>query len=113
MKAWLLFILGSIAYFIIRYLDRTDKTTDLDIKFWFKHNGLQFVLALILNIAAMVIFMDSDMDITEWLKSFLPTGVIVPIKLLVGFGCGLGLGKGVYELFKEKFKKEKEKILSK
>jgi len=113
MKAWLLFLLGSAAYFLIRYKGRSDKTRELDMKFWWKDNAPEFILSLILNIAVMIIFMDADTDITEWLKSFLPAGIIVSIKLVLGFACGLGLGKGVYELFKDKLKRHGEEILKK
>ena len=113
MKAWLLFLLGSIAYFLIRYNGRTDKSKELDMKFWWKDNAPEFVLSFILNLAVMLIFMDADTNITEWLTSFLPSGIVVPIKLVVGFACGLGLGKGVYELFKEKLKRHGEEILKK
>ncbi|MCK9429728.1 MAG: hypothetical protein M0R17_06955 [Candidatus Omnitrophica bacterium] len=113
MKAWLLFLLGSIAYFLIRYNGRTDKIKELNMKFWWKDNAPEFILSFILNLAVMLIFMDADTNITEWLTSFLPSGIVVPIKLVVGFACGLGLGKGVYELFKEKLKRHGEEILKK
>jgi len=81
MKSWLLFLLGALAYFFIRYANRTDKVKDFSIKFWWKDNMPELVASLVL-----------------------PEGLVVSAKLVSSLACGLGLGAGVYELFKKKVK---------
>ena len=107
MKTWLLFILGTFAYFLIRYTKRRDKAPGFSFKFWIRDNRPELTVALILDVAAMIILMDADTSITEWLKTFLPAGVAVSAKLLAALACGLGLGAGAYEVFKKKLKSGK------
>jgi len=105
MKAWILFILGSLAYFLIRYSKRRNKLADFDFKFWLKDNWPELSVILILDIAVMIIFMDAGTNITEWLTTFLPAGIAVSTTLVAALACGLGLGKGIYEAFRRKLKK--------
>jgi flagellar biosynthesis protein FliQ len=105
MKAWILFALGTLAYFLIRYSRRRNKLADFDFKFWLKDNWPELSVVLILDVAVMIIFMDADTNITEWLTTFLPKGIAVSAKLVTALACGLGLGKGVYEVFRKKLKK--------
>jgi len=107
MKAWLLFILGTFAYFLIRYANRTDKTKEFNLKFWLKDNWPEMSVALILDVAVMIILMDADTNITQWLSTFLPPGIVVSAKLAAGLFCGLGLGAGIYEVFKKKLSDNK------
>jgi len=104
MKAWILFILGSLAYLLIRYSNRTNKIAGFDFIFWIKNNWSKLSVILILDIALMIIFMDADTNITEWLITFLPKGIAVSTTLVAALACGLGLGKGIYEVFKKKLK---------
>jgi len=104
MTAWLLFILGTLAYFLIRYAGRTDKRPDFDLGFWFKDNWPELTIALLLDLAVMIILMQSDTDITVWLGKYLPDGVVVSSKLILSLACGLGLGWGIYEIFNKKVK---------
>ena len=64
----------------------------------------ELVASLVLNLAVMIILMDADTNITELLKKYLPEGLVVSAKLVSALACGLGLGAGVYELFKKKVK---------
>lgn len=107
MKAWFLFLLGTLAYFLIRYANRTDKVKEFNFRFWIKDNWPELLTAFILDTAVMIILMDENTDITGWLLTFLPVGVVVSAKLIAGLGCGLGLGAGVYALFKKKLNDNK------
>ena len=115
MKAWLLFILGTLAYFFIRLMGRTDKDKPLDIGFWFKDNWIQMGGAVILDLIAMIIFTDPSINITGWLMtlSFIPQGLIGLIMLAIPAACGLGLGWGAYEFVKLFLKKKSDKALEK
>ena len=104
MKSWILFLLGTLAYFLIRYVNRTDKVKDFNLKFWIKDNWPELSVAVILDIAVMIILMDENTNITAWLSTYLPAGIVVSAKLALSLACGLGLGAGVYELFKKKLK---------
>lgn len=109
MKAWLLFFMGTLAYFINRYATRCDKTTDFNFKFWVKDNWPELLTALIYDQAAMIIITDAgtSIDLSKFLST-LPIGFVISGKLFLAFGCGTGLGKGAYELFKKKVKDAKE-----
>jgi len=104
MTAWLLFILGTLAYFLIRYTGRADKTKSFDIGFWLKDNWAEMATALVLDLAVMIILIQNDTNITLWLNKYLPEGVIVSSKLVISLACGLGLGMGIYEIFHKKVK---------
>jgi len=112
MKAWFLFILGTLAYFDLRYMGREDKEKGFDIVFWLKDNWPELSLALILDVIAMIILMDSDANITVFVAKYLPDGLVLPVKLLVSAGCGLGLGYGVYEFVKKFIKKKSDKAIN-
>ncbi len=104
MKAWFLFFLGTLAYFLIRYTNRRDKEPKFSFRFWVRDNWVQMAIALILDLAAMIILLDSGTNLTEWLRTFLPPGVVISAELVIALGCGLGLGAGAYETFKKKLK---------
>ena len=104
MTAWLLFIIGTLAYFLIRYNGRSDKTKAFDIGFWFKDNWSELAVALLLDLAVMIILMQNDTNITDWLNKYLPEGVTVSAKLVVSLACGLGLGAAIYAIFSKKVK---------
>ena len=104
MKAWILFLLGTLAYFFLRFQNRKDRTTKPDFLFWIKDNIVQLAPAVILDVMLMIMFMDADTDITKWLSGFLPAGIVVSAKLAGSALCGLGLGWGFYEALKKKAK---------
>jgi len=100
MKSWLLFVLGTIYYFIQRYALRSKKAEAFSIRYWIKDNGPEFISVVIIDLAAMIILMDGsvNIDLTQWL----PAGVGIPLNLLLPFLVGAGMGKVFYELFKKK-----------
>ena len=114
MKNWVLFILGTIAFFIIRYEGRTDKSKEPDLIFWFKDNWAQLSAGLILDIIAMMLFTDPKIDISGWLMTltFIPQGLVPLIMLAIPAACGLGLGWGAYEFVKLFLKKKSDKVIN-
>ena len=112
MKNWVLFILGTIAFFIIRYEGRTDKSKEPDLIFWFKDNWAQLSAGLILDIIAMMLFTDPKIDISGWLIKFIPEGLVSLAVLAIPAACGLGLGWGAYEFVKLFLKKKSDKVIN-
>lgn len=112
MKAWLLFLLGTVGYFIIRYEGRTDKSKEFKIKFWITDNWVQLSGAFILDLIAMILFTDSGIDISGWLIKFVPEGLVSIVILAIPAACGLGLGWGAYEFIKLFLKKKADNSLN-
>jgi hypothetical protein len=106
MKAWLIFLLGTAAYFFIRYAKRTDKVKDFSIKFWLKDNYPELISTFIIDLIAMIILMDADTNLTVWLASKIPEGLVLPAKLIFAALCGLGFGHIGYELIQKTIKKK-------
>jgi len=99
-KAWFLFLLGTVYYFALRYAKRSKKTVAFSFKYWMKDNLPEFITTLIVDVAFMVILTDAGTIID--ISKFVPDGIILPGKLLFAFGIGAGLGKIMYEIFKKK-----------
>lgn len=99
-KAWFLFFLGTLYYFVQRFAKRQKKTIVFDFKYWLKDNLPEFVTTIIVDIAFMIILTDAGTNID--LSKYLPEGFILPVKLIFAFGVGAGLGKIFYEIFKKK-----------
>lgn len=112
MKAWLLFLLGTVGYFIIRYEGRTDKSKELDINFWIADNWIQLAGAFILDLIAMILFTDSNINLTLWLSMYIPEGLVSLAILAIPAACGLGLGWGAYEFIKLFLKKKADNSLN-
>jgi hypothetical protein len=112
MKSWVLFTLGTIAFFIIRLDGRTDKSKKLDFNFWIADNWIQLSGAFILDLIAMILFTDSGIDISGWLIKFVPEGLVSIVILAIPAGCGLGLGWGAYEFIKLFLKKKSDKVIN-
>jgi len=108
MKAWLVFFLGTLGYFAIKFKNRKDKAKEITLTFWWQDNWYQLLPAVILDLILMIIFMDADTDITVWLTGFLPAGLVLSAKLAGAALCGLGLGWVAYEGFKKKKSTELE-----
>ncbi len=106
MKSWLLFLLGTLAYFDLRFMNRKDKGK-FDLKFWFLDNWPELLFTFILDLIAMIILMDADTSLTQWLAAKLPDGLVLPAKLIFAAFCGLGFGKIGYEMVQRTVKKPK------
>lgn len=100
MKAWLLFFIGTLYYFVQRYAKRSKKTVAFSFKYWLKDNLPEFLMTIIADLAIMIIVTDAGTVID--ISKFLPAGIVFPAKLIFAFGIGAGLGKVIYELFKKK-----------
>jgi hypothetical protein len=109
---WLVFLIGTLLYFFMKFNGRTDKTKEPSLKFWWKDNWPELVLAFGFDTLAMVILMNKGTDLTGFLASKLPAGIVLPTRLIIGAACGLGIGGGIYELISGKCKKVKEKVLN-
>ena len=113
MKSWFLFILGSLAYFLVRYGDDKKKLSkmiaDFNIGYWWKDNWNELLVIAIFDLAAVLILFDPEtaIDITkiEWMPSYL----ILPVKLVGAFLFGYGGGWSVYNIFRKKVKYEQNK----
>lgn len=113
MKAWILFFIGTLIYFLLRYNGRTDKTKEFNMKFWFQDNWPELTVTFLLDLLVMMILMDENTNIVGFLDSFLPIGIVVPAQLVIGASCGLGVGAGIYELFKNKLTKKRVELENK
>ena len=105
MKSWLLFLLGTVAFFLYKYIKRGNKEKPLSITFWFKDNWQELLLTFIFDITAMIILMDNGttIDLTSVL-AFLPAGVELSATLFVSFFVGFGGGAAIYAMLKKKVK---------
>ena len=109
MKSWLLFFLGTLAYFLIRFNNRKDKKA-FDLKFWLQDNWPELATTFILDLIAMIILMDEGTNLTGWLATKLPEGFVLPGKLLVSAFCGLGFGYLAYEFVQRVVKRKVKSI---
>jgi len=105
MKAWFLFFIGTIAFFLYKYIKRGKKAEAFNMTFWFKDNWQELLLTFLFDFAAMLIVMDSgtSIDLTEVI-SFLPAGIVLSATLVVAFFVGFGGGAAVYSMLKRKVK---------
>lgn len=110
MKTWLLFLIGSLIYFMIRYLNRTDKVKDFNLWFWFKDNYPELIVAFGLDLLFMIILTDDGVNVSGFLAKHLPEGIVVPAELIIGAACGLGLGYAGYEFIQKTIKKKIAKV---
>ncbi len=111
MKSWVLFILGTLAYFLMRYGNRKDKSKAPSITFWFKDNWTELSLSFVLDLILMILIIDESVDITIWLQKFIPEGLVSLVNLAIPAICGLGLGWGAYEFVKKFIKRKSQKVL--
>lgn len=105
MKSWVLFFLGTLAYFLSRYINRRKKNIDFDFNFWLKDNWPELTFAFIIDLAMVLIALDPDTNIDITGISWIPEWLTFPVKLLVSFGIGFGGGAGVYAAFRNKTNK--------
>jgi len=110
MKNWVLFFLGTLAYFLYRFIKRKDKRPDFSLHFWIEDNWPELLFAFIFDLAAMLILLDSDTAIDLSQIAWFPLWLDLPVKLAGSFILGYGGGLAVYNIFKKKVKREIDKI---
>jgi hypothetical protein len=103
MKAWILFFLGSIAYFLYRFTTRRTKA-DFDFKFWMKDNWPELLLTFIFDFAAVLILLDPETNIDITKIEWMPSWLFLPFRLVGAFLTGYGGGWAIYSIFKKKVK---------
>ena len=57
-KSWVLFFLGTLAYFFYRYINRSDKSKEWSWKFWLNENFPELALSFIIDLALAIIALD-------------------------------------------------------
>ena len=60
----LLALLGITSSFIFKYLNKTDKTTELDFIFWFKDNYMEAILSVLSMTMLLIIASKTEFDDT-------------------------------------------------
>ena len=106
MKSWVLFFLGTLAYFLYRYINRSDKSKEWSWKFWLNNNFPELALSFIIDLALAIIALDPETNIDITKIGWIPEWLTFPAKLLASFGIGFGGGYGIYMAFKSKTDKK-------
>jgi hypothetical protein len=110
MKPWILFFIGTLAYFLYIYMNRSSKEKP-SWTYWLKDNYPELLFTFLFDLAAILILLDPEtkIDLTkiEWFPSFL----VLPVRLVGSFLLGYGGGLAIYNLLKRKAKYEIEKKL--
>ena len=114
-KAWVLFFLGTGAYFITRYGNKRNKSRDFDLKFWLNDNWPELSVAFIVDLAMTLLILDPATQIDMSGVAWWPQWLTLPIAAAIAFFLGYGGGAIVYGAFKGKadrmltrYKKEEE-----
>ena len=108
MKYWFLFLLGTLAYFVRKYIFRSKKTVGFSFKFWLKDNWPELLFAFIFDLAAIIILLDPETSIDLNTLQWVPAGMILPAKMIMSFVIGYGGAYGIYQVFKKKVNSIKE-----
>ncbi len=103
MKAWLLFFLGNIAYFLQRYNNRRDKKAQVTLGRYWKENWSRIMWAFVFDLIPMIILMDKNTQIDmSPLLAKLPFGVVLSGKLALSAIIGYGIAFAAYHTRKKK-----------
>jgi len=104
-KAWFLFFLGTLAYFLYKYINRSKKTIGFKIGFWFKDNWPELVLSFVVDFGMALVFLDKtpaiDFSQIAWIPAWLKARAVLQ---LFAFFLGYGGGLVVYNILKKKVK---------
>ena len=108
MKAWILFFIGTLAYFLWKYINRSKKTIGFNPIFWLKDNWPELSLSFIVDFGIAFAFLSETQNIDfakiAWIPDWLPEGLIIK---LFAFFLGYGGGLIVYNILKKKVKDAK------
>jgi len=105
MKAWILFFIGTLAYFLYKYINRSKKTIGFKLGFWIQDNWPELVLSFIVDFAMALVFLDKtpavDFSQITWIPVWLKARAVLQ---LFAFFLGYGGGLIVYNILKKKVK---------
>lgn len=101
MKAWILFFIGTLAYFIYKYINRSSKTPR-SLKIWFNENWARLTWAFLLDLSAMLIIMDSGTKIDLSALMVKIPWIVLPGKLVLASLVGYGFGVLGYSFAKKR-----------
>jgi len=108
MKAWFLFFIGTLAYFLYKYINRGSKQSSFSIVFWLKDNWPELVLSFLFDLAAVLILLDPNTAIDLAKITWMPAWLSFSAELFGAFFFGFGGGVIIYAVFKKKIKYSKE-----
>jgi hypothetical protein len=100
-KAWFLFFLGTLAFFLYKYINRSNKEA-FSIKFWIQDNWPELLLTFTFDLAAVVVFLDNSTVIDLTKIEWFPAWLSLPVNLVAAFFMGYGGGAAIYKLLEKK-----------
>jgi len=62
MLVWIIALLGIFASFLVKYINKKDKTSTLSISFWFKDNLPELSVSVIFMVILMIIALKTEFD---------------------------------------------------
>lgn len=104
---WILFFIGTLAYFLYKYINRSKKTIGFSLKYWARDNWAELTLAFIVDFGMALIFLDKAIDFSQvtWIPTWLnPDGALQLFAFFLGYGGGVI----VYNILKKKVKDAKD-----
>jgi hypothetical protein len=106
MKVWILFFIGTLAYFLYKYINRSRKTIGFSLKYWARDNWAELTLAFIVDFGMALVFLDKAIDFEQvsWIPAWLSSDGALQ---LFAFFLGYGGGVIVYNILKKKVKDAK------
>jgi hypothetical protein len=107
-KPWLLFFLGTLAYFLYIYINRSSKDKP-SLSFWISDNWPELLFTFLFDLAAILILLDPETQIDVTKIEWFPAWLILPVKLVGSFLLGYGGGYAIYNLLKRKVRYETDK----
>lgn len=84
---WLVAFLGIIASFIVKFINRRDKTKEPDIVYWIKDNYYECAVSFIFMVILMIIGSKTEFD-EEAILSNIPFVKALPFDLLFAAVAG-------------------------
>lgn len=94
-------ILGIITFFFVRFANRTDKTAQPSLKFWFKDNWEQLICITLIDIALMLLVFQGGFKISFENLPGLPTWVQIIGDSAMYYLVGLVFSFFGYEAYKK------------
>lgn len=102
---WIMFFLGTLAYFLYKFITRSKKTIAPTLKFWWKDNAPELLLSFVVDFAVALALIGEvgnfDPAKMTFIPEWLPFGFVVK---LFFFFIGYGGGLLVYNILQKKVK---------